>query len=173
VPGRPLSRRTTLGSALAAPLALAACDIDPPARESRPSSASPPPPEDSELVAGVVAALVRAQSVLDAATTAAPSLAARLAPLRTAHAEHLDVLAGAVPEAELPAGEAASVPSRPARALAVVRRSEQRLQREAREGCLAAASGDLARVLASVAASTAQHGAALAGPAGPAGEYAP
>lgn len=166
MPGRPLSRRTTLGSALAAPLALAACDIDPPTRESGSSPATPPPPEDSELVAGVVAALVRAQSVLDAATTAAPTLAARLAPVLAAHAEHLDVLAGAVPEAERPTGEAASVPSRPARALAAVRRSEQRLVREVREGCLAAASGDLARVLASVAASTAQHGAALAGAAG-------
>ena len=166
MPGRPLSRRTTLGSALAAPLVLAACDIDPPTRESRSSPATPPPPEDSELVAGVVAALVRAQSVLDAATTAAPTLAARLAPVLAAHAEHLDVLVGAVPEAERPTGEAASVPSRPARALAAVRRSEQRLVREVREGCLAAASGDLARVLASVAASTAQHGAALAGAAG-------
>lgn len=166
MPGRPLSRRTTLGSALAAPLVLTACDIDPPARGSRSSSATPPPPEDSELVAGVVAALVRAQTVLDAAATSAPTLAARLAPLRAAHAEHLDVLAGAVPEAELPTGGPASVPPQAARALAVVRRSEQRLLREVREGCLAAASGDLARVLASVAASTAQHGAALAGPAG-------
>ena len=161
MPGRPLSRRTTLGSALAAPLVLAACDIDPPARDDGSSSATPPPPEDSELVAGVVAALLRAQSVLDAATTAAPALDARLAPVREAHAEHLDVLVGAVPEAELPTGGPASVPSPSARALAAVRRSEQRLLREVREGCLAAASGDLARVLASIAASTAQHGASL------------
>lgn len=162
MPGRPLSRRTALGSAAVAPLALAACDIDPPTRESRSSAATPPPPEDSELVAAVVAALVRAQSVLDAAVTSAPSLGARLDPVRTAHAAHLDVLAGAVPDAELPTGAPVSVPSRAPRALAAVRRSEQRLLREVREGCLAAASGDLARVLASVAASTAQHSAALA-----------
>ena len=101
-------------------------------------------------------------SVLDAATTAAPTLAARLAPVRAAHAEHLDVLAGAVPEAERPTAGPASVPSRPTRALAVVRRSEQRLLREVRTGCLEARSGDLARVLASVATSTSQHAAGLA-----------
>jgi hypothetical protein len=163
VPGRPLTRRTALGSAAVAPLLLAACDIDPPTREGRSSSATPPPPEDSELVAAVVAALVRAQSVLDAAATAAPAVAARLDPVRTAHAAHLDVLAGAVPEAELPTGGATSVPSPAQRALTAVRRSELRLLRVVREACLAAASGDLARVLASIAASTAQHAAALGG----------
>ena len=162
MPGRPLSRRTTLGSALAAPLALAACDIDPPSRESESSPATPPPPEDSALVAAVVAALVRAQSVLDAAAAAVPSLADRLGPVRAAHAEHLEVLVGAVPEADLPTAGAVSVPARILPALGAVRRSEQRLQREVREGCLAAASGDLARVLGSIAASTSQHSAALA-----------
>lgn len=161
MPGRPLSRRTTLGSALAAPLVLAACDIDPPVRDSGSSPVAPPPPEDSALVAAVVAALVRAQGVLTAAATAVPSLDARLAPVGAAHAEHLEVLVGAVPEAELPTPAAVSVPARILPALAAVRRSEQRLLREVREGCLAAASGDLARVLASVAASTSQHSAAL------------
>lgn len=173
MPGRPLSRRTALGAAAAAPLFLAACDIDPPAHEGRSTSATPPPPEDSELVAGVVAALVRAQSVLDAATTAVPALADQLEPVRAAHAAHLDVLAGAVPEAELPTGGPVSVPSQAQRALAAVRRSEQRLQREVREACLDAASGDLARVLASVVASTAQHGAALARGVTPATAVAP
>lgn len=162
MPGRPLSRRTTLGSALVAPLALAACTIDPPTRESESSPATPPPPEDSELVASVVAALVRAQAVLEAATTAVPSLGTRLAPVTSAHAEHLDVLGRAVPQADLPTPETASVPARLVPALKAVRRSERRLLRVVREGCLTAASGDLARVLASVAASTSQHTAALA-----------
>lgn len=162
MPGRPLSRRTTLGSALVAPLVLAACDIDPPVRESGSSPATPAPPEDSELVATVVAALYRAQSVLDAAVLSVPSLEARLRPARDAHAEHVDVLVGAVPDGGVPTGAVATVPTRIAPALAAVRRSEQRLLRELREGCLTSASGDLARVLASVAASTAQHSAALA-----------
>ncbi len=161
MPGRPLSRRTTLGSALAAPLVLAACDIDPPLRESAASPATPPPPEDSELVATVVAGLVRAQAVLDAAARAVPSLTARLQPLRDAHAAHVEVLMGAVPDGGVPAGASATVPTRILPALTAVRRSERRLLREVREGCLAAASGDLARVLASIAASTSQHSAAL------------
>ncbi len=161
MPARPLSRRTALGSALAAPLVLAACDIDPPVRESGASPAAPPPPEDSELVGAVVGALVRAGAVLEAAALAVPSLAARLEPVTTAHAAHLDVLADAVPEADRPTPAPATVPPRILPALAAVRRSEQRLLRELRAGCLTAASGDLARVLASMAASTSQHAAAL------------
>lgn len=162
MPGRPLSRRTTLGSALVAPLVLAACDIDPPVRDSASSPATPPPPEDSELVATVVAALLRAQAVLEATVTSVPSLASRLDPVSAAHAAHLKVLVGAVPEADLPSPTPESAPTRILPALAAVRRSEQRLLREVREGCLSAASGDLARVLASIAASTSQHSAALA-----------
>ncbi len=146
---------------LAAPVVLAACDIDPPVRESDSSAATPPPAEDSELVAAVVAALVRAQSVLEAAVRSVPSLATRLQPVSAAHAGHLDVLVGAVPEGEVPDPGTVSVPQRILPALAAVRRSEQRLLREVREGCLVAESGDLARVLASVAASTSQHSAAL------------
>jgi hypothetical protein len=167
VPARPLSRRTTLGSALAAPLVLAACDIDPPARRRESSPATPPPPEDSEVVAGVVASLVRAQSVLDAASGAVPALAPRLEPVSASHADHLAVLVGALPEADVPTVSRPRVAPRPAAALTAVRRSEQRLLREVREGCLASASGDLARVLASIAASTSQHAAALADGGGP------
>ena len=162
MPGRPLSRRTTLGSALAAPLVLAACDIDPPSRGSESSPATPPPPDDAELVGAVIAALVGAQAVLAAAAAAVPGLGARLEPVITAHAEHLAVLVGALPEADLPTAEPPTVPTRILPALQAVRRSELRLLRDVREGCLAAASGDLARVLASVAASTSQHSAALA-----------
>ncbi|MCF6377198.1 hypothetical protein L2K70_06255 [Nocardioides KLBMP 9356] len=165
MPGRPLSRRTTLGSALAAPLVLAACDIDPPPSDPT-SSATPEPPEDAELVATVVAALVRARGVLEEALSAAPDLAPVLAPVADAHAAHLDVLVGAVPDSEVPTAPRPSLPPRPAAVLANVQRSEQRLLRTARTGCLDARSGDLARVLASVAASTSQHAAALTGSAG-------
>lgn len=158
MPGRPLSRRTAVGSALVAPLVLAACDIDPPARDDA-SPASPPPPEDAELVTSVVVELVRAEGVLAAA--AATGLTARLAPLAAAHAAHRELLVGAVADTELPDASPVRVPDAPDRALAAVRRSEQRLLRQLREACVGAASGDLARVLGSVAASTAQHSAAL------------
>ncbi|RYC12835.1 hypothetical protein [Nocardioides zhouii] len=162
MPGRRLSRRTTLGSALAAPIVLAGCDIDPPPRASGTSSATPEPPEDFELVATVVGSLVRALAVLDAASAAVPALGPRLDPVATAHAAHLDVLVGAVPEADVPIADPPRIAARPEAALAAVGRSEQRLLREVRAGCLGAASGDLARVLASVAASTSQHAASLA-----------
>ena len=161
MPGRPLSRRTALGSALAAPLALAACDIDPPARDTGGAQGTAPPPEDAELVAAVVAELARAESVIGAAGAASPGLAARLDAVGRAHAAHRELLLGAVEGADLPATGTVRVPSDPVRALLAVQRSERRLQRVVREGCTTAASGDLARVLASIAASTAQHGAAL------------
>jgi hypothetical protein len=152
-----------VGTALAAPLVLAACDIDPPDRGPASSGASPTPepPEDAELVATVVASLVRARSVLEAATLSVPSLGRRLEPVGAAHAAHLEVLVGAVPDSEESTAPPPTVAPQIVRALTVVRRSEQRLLREVRETCLAAASGDLARVLASIAASTAQHTAAL------------
>src|SRR5690606_6130841 len=108
------------------------CDIDPPPRADPPSSATPEPPEDAELVVAVVTALVRAQGVLDAAREAVPDLAARLDPVAAAHAAHLEVLVGAVPDPELPTADPPSLPSRPAAALRAVRRSEQRLLREVR-----------------------------------------
>lgn len=153
-----------MGSALVAPLVMAACDIDPPPRDGDDSTVTAPPPEDSELVAGIVTELVQAQSVLEAASLSVRALGPRLVPVGAAHAEHLEVLTGAVPDADVPAPAPPAIASQPARALAAVRRSEQRLLREVQQGCLSAASGDLARVLASIAASTAQHDAALATP---------
>ena len=166
--GRSLTRRTTVGAALVAPLLVAACDIDPPSSADGSADAAPPPPEDSELVTAVVAALVRARSVVEAATLSVPELTPVLEPVATAHAAHLEVLEGAVADADVETPPPPRVPAERAGALTAVRRSEQRLLREVRRGCVGAASGDLARVLASVAASTAQHGAALAEP--PAGQ---
>lgn len=159
---RPLSRRTTLGSALAAPIVLAACDIDPTSRPGDGSTANPEPPQDAELVATVVGALVRARAVLAAASVAVPGLAARLDPVAAAHAAHLDVLVGAVPESDVPTAAPPTIAPRAGSALVAVRRSEQRLLRDVRSGCLEARSGDLARVLASIVASTSQHAASLA-----------
>ena len=162
MPGRSLSRRTAVGSALVAPLVVAACDIDPPSRDNGSAEAAPPPPEDSELVAAVVAAWsapVRRgrRDALgprpDARLTGGDR--ARRAPRRAG---------GRRADADVPTPPPPRVPADRAGALAAVRRSEQRLLREVRAGCVAAASGDLARVLASMAASTSQHGAALATP---------
>lgn len=109
----------------------------------------------------VVAELVRAEAVVAAAVAAVPGLAERLGPVGAAHAAHREVLAGAVPDAALPTAPAVTVAPRIVAALRTVGRSEQRLLRSVREACTGAASGDVARVLASVAASTSQHAAAL------------
>ena len=163
MPGRSLSRRTTLGSALAAPIVLAACDIDPPPRASGTSSPTPEPPEDSALVASRRGrAGPRAGRCWRRPRQPCPPSARASTRSATAHTAHLDVLVGAVPEADVPTASPPRSPPTAEAALAAVRRSEQRLLREVRTGCLAAASGDLARVLASVAASTSQHAAALA-----------
>lgn len=138
-----------------------ACDIDPPVRDTD-SAATPEPPEDSALVASVVAAVTDAAATLAAASEVSPAVATRLAPLAQAHAAHLERLLGAIPDAEVPTAEALGVPGRPPAALAAVRRSEQALLRTLRESCVAAASGDLARVLASMAGSVSQHVGALA-----------
>ena len=66
-----------------------------------------------------------------------------------------------MPESEVPTASPPSLPTRPPATLVAVARSEQRLLRAVRAGCLEARSGDLARVLASVAASTSQHAATL------------
>lgn len=164
MPGPTLTRRTAVsaaGATLVAPTVLAACDIDPPAAERDRTPATAPPPEDSALVAAVVVELVRARSVIEAATLSLPTLTPRLQPTADAHAAHLDVLVGAVPDSDVPTPAPPTLAPVEDRALTAVRRSEQRLLREVRQGCVAAASGDLARVLASIAASTAQHAATL------------
>ncbi|PJN16497.1 hypothetical protein CG724_25130 [Streptomyces sp. CB02120-2] len=119
----------------------------------------------------------------DATAAAHPDLAARLAPLRGAVAEHTGALAAAgpvktgpsasqsasgsrsgaspSPSASAPAGaaaapSAAAVPAKPAEALTALADAERSLA-EARTVALAGAPGELARLLASVAACGAVH----------------
>ncbi|MFE3863790.1 hypothetical protein ACFXPT_25605 [Streptomyces goshikiensis] len=115
----------------------------------------------------------------DATAAAHPDLAARLAPLRGAVAEHTGALAvvgpvktgpsaspsvsgsrsGASPSAPADAAaapSAAAVPAKPAEALTALADAERSLA-EARTVALAGAPGELARLLASVAACGAVH----------------
>ncbi len=157
----PLTRRSALASAVLAPALLTACDIDPPTPKRSTGEPAPQPPEDSQLVVTVVAALVEAAGVVRAAAEAVPALSAELEPLAQAHDAHLEVLDGALPAAEAPSPPSATVPPRPGPALNAVRRGERRLLRTLRDSCVAADSGDLARLLASMAASVSQHAVAL------------
>ena len=65
----------------------------------------------------VVAALVRARSVVEAATLSVPDLTPLLEPVATAHAAHLEVLEGAVADADVPTPPPARVPADRAGAL--------------------------------------------------------
>lgn len=174
---RRVSRRATVGAALALPVVAAGCDIDPPRRRGEGPGVVRLTP-DGELVVATAADLALARAVIEGATLAVPALAVTLTPLSQAHAAHSDVLSGVVatPGAETSPGSAGTTapdpvldpPRLPAdrdRALRRVLRSEQQLVRDVLRRCGQAESGDLARVLASLAASTSQHSAALSAPA--------
>ncbi|MEU7062955.1 hypothetical protein ACIGQE_04730 [Streptomyces sp. NPDC053429] len=110
----------------------------------------------------------------DATTAAHPDLAGRLAPLRAAVAAHRGALAvpgsappagaggpsaspsGSAPSAGSPAPRSAPVPATAAEALTELAATERSLS-EARTIALAGAPGELARLLASVAACGAVH----------------
>lgn len=129
-------------------------------------SGPPPPPDPLEpLLAATRALAARYDSVL----TAFPQLAARLRPLREAHAAHQAALLQVIGRPELasaspgtgnwsaPAGGA-----EPAAALAVLRDAELTGQAEATAACLAAPP-ERAALLGSIAAARATHAEVLAG----------
>ncbi|MFF4368760.1 hypothetical protein [Streptomyces sp. NPDC001594] len=108
----------------------------------------------------------------DATLAVHPDLAERLAPLREAVAAHAKALAFTTPKADptpsrpaspsaspspsAPAAGRAEVPAKPAEALSALADAERSLS-EARTIALAGAPGELARMLASVAACGAVH----------------
>jgi hypothetical protein len=167
VPGRPTSttRRGALGGALGGVLGgvtLAACDVDdlrPPEDEATPvpsptpgASETPEPDADTVLVERLVAEILDADTAVDVAREFR-RLREPLKGLRAMHRAHLGVL---VPT-DTTTRTATSVPADAVAALAQVRRAEQRLQRILATGAVEAQSGALARLLASMSASVAQH----------------
>jgi hypothetical protein len=161
VPSPPrTNRRTALASLLGLTVALTACDLDPPRDSASPSSAAPDP-EDTLLVAGMVESLTAASELVRAVVAATPALGEPLLPLAQAHDEHRAVLQAALPERTDADIAQPPAPTGRRAGLRSVRRSERLLLHSTREAALAARSGDLARVLASVAASTTQFLAVL------------
>jgi len=149
------TRRQLLGAG--ALLLVAGC------REA-PTPATPPVDPDDALRA---AASERERVLLrayDAALLAAPSLAARLAPLRAEHVEHLTALAGprasGGPVAQAPTGSPAApappAPAPPAAVLAGLVRAEQSAA-AGHGGAVGGASRPLAALLAVLSASEASH----------------
>jgi hypothetical protein len=185
--GRRPGRRAVLVGAPAALLAtvLAGCTGDR-RRDADPAPAPPPDPDDALRSA----AAERERGLLreyDAVLAALPELAARLAPLRAHHDEHLTALLGASataspdasapdaaggssdaaaapsaePSATAPAAPAVPVPADAASALSRLVSVERAAGAAHAEDCLAA-SRALAPVLASLSASELSHPVALA-----------
>lgn len=166
LPSRPSRRSLLAGAAGAAGAALLTGCSD-----TRSSGMDVGIPLERRMREAAVRDSARLLERYDATTAAHPALAARLEPLRTAVAAHAAALtltpsgapsasASASPSggtgAAAPAPSAEPVPPKPAEALTALADAERSLS-EARTIDLAGAPGELARMLASVAACGAVH----------------
>jgi hypothetical protein len=127
---------------------------------------------DVLLAATVLSDEQRVLDLVEATIARFPRLEDALSPARDAHAAHIALLEEAVPDEPLPtAGPSATatespdgswdVPSDRRRAVKRLARREYDLALIDKRSAFAAESGAFARVLASMAASAAQHAAAL------------
>jgi hypothetical protein len=137
---RPLSRRTTLALGVVGALVVAGCDDDTDAPASTPTPAEDP---DGDLVDSVLEELRRAYRM---------TVAGGFPALTAMHAAHIAALAGTPPTPAPGHATAASV-----------RRNEQRIQAFLVESAVAAESGTLARLLASMSAAVSQQLTTLTG----------
>jgi hypothetical protein len=142
---RPLSRRTVQG-ALAGTLVLplTGCDLLP-----GPTPTAPPAPTSDELLVDTVTAQIRTVRGLAAAAPGAQSLV-------DVHDAHLGALGAPAPSGSTPATPAVPPPTP-----ADLRAAEVALETTLTQAAAGADDGGLARLLASMAASTAQHVAVL------------
>ncbi|MFG2992184.1 hypothetical protein ACGFZK_23355 [Streptomyces sp. NPDC048257] len=161
LPSRP-SRRTVLAGAAGAVL-LTGCSDD------RPTDADVTIPLERRMREAAFRDSTRLLERYDATSAAHPALAGRLAPLRAAvaaHAAALSLTPSASPSpapsrsggtgAAAPSASGEPVPPKPAEALTELADAERSLS-ESRTIDLAGAPGELARLLASVAACGAVH----------------
>jgi hypothetical protein len=164
-----VSRRTALGGFAALGAAVASgCTAEGPGHPGpTPGTAASTPDPDVTLSSTV---LVDEQAILDllvATVDRHPLLAGRVAGARAGHHAHVVLLTEAVPKGAASDGPAARhrhpVPDAPTAALAALAGAEDRLALLDRRSALAAESGALARVLASMAAAASQQAVWLAG----------
>jgi hypothetical protein len=151
------SRRAALGGTLVGLAALTGCDLGDldPGGDDAPTSAGvtgAPADADQALVDEVVAELLRLSSLLGAAQRRFPRIRSRTAPFLAVHAAHLDALGGGVAEPPAAIGRTTADV-----ALQEIRTQEARLQRRLADWSVAAESGTLARLLASMSAALAQQ----------------
>ena len=129
------------------------------------ASSEPPVDADTDLVEGVVERVGRVAALVEGALAGYPALRERQGALRRlhrAHLEELDAARDAPGDVGGPAGGVdVAVPTTPTDALRLVRRQETGLQRFLTDAAVAAESGALAALLASMSAAVAQQLAVL------------
>jgi hypothetical protein len=155
-----LTRRTTLGTALLGVTALSGCDLVGPGSDDPASSPLPRDSDDpdAELVEAVLDDIVATSLLVDSLRRRHDSLRGPLTPLVRVHAAHLEVLGGESPD---PSGRTPAARRNASAALALLEKRELRHQRLLADRALAAQSGRLARLLASMSAAIAQQLAVL------------
>lgn len=151
------SRRTALALALSAPLVLAGCDLDPPAVAPSESPTSAPLP-DTEVVASARKAILQTVTLLEAVSARHRPLRAGIQPLLDLHTAHLEVLEDGSEDSSADQGLEGALPAdTPAMARTQVSDAERSLAVTLADAARQAASGDLARALASMSAAVAQR----------------
>ncbi|MFY0409123.1 hypothetical protein [Solicola sp. PLA-1-18] len=177
LPRRALVRLAVLGSGV---VALAGCGaLD---RVPRPAPRRREDDADETLVAAALADQQRVLAVAVATRSVHPALAATLDPVVEHHRTHVTVLGGSPDDASTPSPTASTSPSAtaspnlptisadPAVALSELGAAERAAGEARGSNSTAAASGDLARVLAAMAAGQAQHVVVLAAAAASLGD---
>ncbi len=155
------SRRTAIGGALAGLAAVSGCDLgaaDESPEPAAPSATTAPADPDTALVSTVRTELLELEALVTAAGAARPRLAVDLADLAALHEAHLAALPDGEESVEDPA-----VTGTVDQVRVQVGRRELQGQRRLAEWSVAAQSGALARLLASMSAGIAVHLASAAG----------
>lgn len=154
-PGPAATRRTALAGALGGVLVVAGCDADDPASTPSPTAETTtqtPDDPDEALVDEVVAELDALIAFNEAAAAARPAIGPWPTAFATLHRAHREVLSDE--------GFSATAPQIRGNARAVGRQvtsREQAAQRQLADWSVAAESGPLARLLASMSAAVAQQ----------------
>jgi hypothetical protein len=148
----PTSRRTAIALALSAPLALAACEFDPPSAVPTETPTTEPLP-DADVAASARGQIVQMVATVEATIEAHPRLRRELAPWLDLHSAHLAVL----DVGDDQTATAATPPPTAAAARQIVIGAEGALAARLADSARQAASGDLARALASMSAAVTQR----------------
>ncbi len=150
------TRRTALGGALVGLATVAGCDDGPsPGELTTGATTAPAKAADTDLVDEVTSQILAARGVLLEVRSDSPKLRQTLRPLERLHGAHLRALDAGDGRVDTNSS-AASAPG-----ITRVRAAEGRLERQLTDAAVAAESGALAGLLASMAAAIAQHLAVL------------